>query len=131
MQIEGDDGWVELRRREDDEAFDVRVSVGDFAGQNPRIWIDANDQRRFLDDVRRVDKQRKGEARLSSMSPHEFELIVRVVDRAGHVSVEGLLARLRYSGNRHDRLLLKFSFALDPTMLPKLVGEAVDLRGAV
>ena len=107
MRIEGENGWLELLRRGDEEAFDVRSSVGDFAARNPRIWIGANDQLHFLGE--------------------EFELVARVVDALGHVSVEGLIGRRHYFDHRYDRLLLRFGFALDPTDLPRLVRDVASL----
>jgi|SRR5438552_11155797 len=130
MRIDGESGLVEILVRDDDEAFDVRCAVGDFAGRNPRIWIDANEQRRFLAALRDLERDRRGEARIAAMSPEEFELAVRIVDSLGHVSVDGMLGRLQYVGQRHDRLLVRFSFPLDPTSLPKLVRDVTDLVGA-
>src|SRR5262245_10568595 len=124
MRIDGENGWVEVVRREDEEAFDVRSSVGAFAGRNPRVWIDANDQRRFLGELRDLERNRRGEARVAAMSPDEFELVVRLVDSLGHVWVEGMIGRLQYFGQRSDRTVL--SFSLDPTSLPLLVREVVD-----
>ena len=105
----------------------MRSSVGDYAGRNPRIWIDANDQRRFLKELRRIKRDRRGEARVAAMSPDEFELIVRVVDSVGHFPVEDVIGRLQCFGHRYNRLLLRFSFTPDRTMLPKLVREKVEL----
>src|SRR5262245_5700587 len=114
MRINGENGWLEILVRDDEEAFDVQCAVGDFAGRNPRIWIDANEQRRFLGALRDLERDRRGEARMAAMSPEEFELAVRVIDSVGHVSVEGMIGRLQYFAHRYDRLLLKFSFTLDP-----------------
>ena len=130
MRIDGENGWIELIRREDEEAFAVQCSVGDFAGSNPRIWIDAYEQRRFLEALRALERDRQGEARVTAMSPEELELTVRVVDSLGHVSVAGMIGRIQYFGQSYDRLVLKFSFTLDPTSLPQLVRDVVELVGA-
>src|SRR5437867_13186394 len=130
MRIDGENGWVELDRREDEEAFAARCSVGDFSGCNPRIWIDANDQHRFVTELQDLERDRRGEARVAAMSPEEFELGVRVVDSAGHVVVEGLIGKLQYFGQRHARLLFRFAFVLDPTRLPSLVRDVLELMSA-
>lgn len=127
MRIDGEQGWLELLRRQDEEAFDVRSAAGDFAGRNPNIWIDANEQRRFLEELRHLERERRGTAQVAAMSPNEFELVIRVVDATGHISIEGLIGTLRPFGSRYHHLLFKFSFALDPTDLPKLVRETMDL----
>ena len=133
MRIEGDNSWIELVRREDDEEeFDVKCSVGEFSGRNGQIWIDANEQRLLLEALRSVERNRRGEASLKTMSPEEFELVVRVVDLAGHVFVEGLISKLHFSAHRHryNRLLLKFGFEVAPTFLPQVLWEADKLLAA-
>jgi len=127
MRIDGENGWVEILLRDDEEAFDVRCAVGDFAGRNPHIWIDANEQRAFLSALRDLERERRGEARIAAMSPEEFELSIRVVDLPGHVFVEGMIGRLQSFARRSERHAIKFSFTLDPTRLPKLVFDATTL----
>src|SRR5678815_2386622 len=78
MRIDGENGWLEILLRDDEEAFDVRCAVGDFAGRNPHIWIDANEQRAFLSALRDLERERRGEARIAAMSPEEFELSIQL-----------------------------------------------------
>src|SRR5689334_13562463 len=72
MRIAGENGWLEIAPGDDRETFDVRASVGDFSGRNPRVGIGADVQRRFLQDLAGVERLRRGEARLQSMSPDEL-----------------------------------------------------------
>jgi hypothetical protein len=64
------------------------------------------------------------------MSPDELEVVVRVVDAAGHVWLEGQIGRLRYAGKRYDRLRVKFAFEIDPSALPVLTADVARLFGA-
>ena len=130
MRIEDESGWVELRRKEGEEAFHVEASVGEFAGSNPNIFIAASELRQFGSNLRQLEHDRRGEARLKAMSPDEFELAVRVVDAAGHVTVNGLIGRLKYSENAHHDLRFMYSFELDPTGLPMLVRDVERLLAA-
>jgi len=130
MRIEGDNAWVEVVRREvSDEAFNVQCSVAGFAGRNGEIWIDANERQRFVEGLRSVERDRRGEASLRAMSPEEFELVVRVVDLAGHVVIEGFVGKLQFSAylHRYDQLLVKFGFSFDPTLLPQVLRDAEQL----
>src|SRR5262245_5608596 len=94
LRIQSENGWLELSHRDDKEAFDVQVSVGDFAGRNSAIWIDSNVQNKFLVELRSLEHDRRGEARLVAMSLDEFELVIRVADALGHAVVEGLVGKL-------------------------------------
>src|SRR4051794_14218298 len=102
IRIAGDNGWLEIAPGDDQETFDARASVGDFSGRNPRVGIGADVQQRFLQELRGVERDRRGEARLQSMSPDELEVVVRVVDAPGHVWLEGHIGRLLYTGRRYD-----------------------------
>jgi hypothetical protein len=133
MLIDGVDGLVEIVRRDlDGEAFDVRAVAGDFAGRNGRIHIAADSQRQFLHDLRVLERDRRGVARLTAMSPDEFEIAVQIVDSAGHAAVVGMIGRLAFAaaGHRYHRLVVNFEFGLDPTSLPRLVAEAMELVNA-
>jgi hypothetical protein len=127
VRIAGEYGWLEIAPGEDQETFDARASVGDFSGRNPRVGIGADVQRRFLHDLRGVERDRRGEARLQSMSPEDLEVVVRVVDAPGHVWLEGQIGRLRHTGKRYDRLLVKFAFEIDPSRLPVLMADVAGL----
>jgi len=48
MRVSGENGWLEIAPGDDQETFDVRASVGDFSGRNPRVGIGADAQQRFL-----------------------------------------------------------------------------------
>lgn len=83
------------------------------------VWIHRDDWDGFIDALDSLERTRSGEARLTAMSPGELDLVVRVLDRAGHVGVEGLVGE-----GGQDAWYVGFSvFAIDPTSLPALVRE--------
>jgi hypothetical protein len=131
MRIEGEGSFVEFHPIEAGEGeFDVRASVGDFSGRNPHVWIDAGVLRQFVDDLRVVERDRRGKAHLEAMSPNEFELTISVVDSAGHAAVSGSIGRIVYVGREHRTLVFKFNFSLDPASLPQLTRDAAQFVGA-
>ena len=96
---------------------------GPFAGRNDSVWIGRDEWARFLEDLRRLERARRAEARVESMSPGEFRLAVIVTGRAGDVAADGWVGR-RYAardGIAHDRV--SFSVELDPSALPLLVRQ--------
>ncbi len=83
------------------------------------VWIHRDDWDGFVDALESLERTRSGEARVTAMSPGELDLVVRVLDRAGHVGVEGLVGE-----EGRDAWQVRFStFAIDPTSLPALVRE--------
>jgi hypothetical protein len=82
--------------------------------------------RRFVAQMEMLERMRSGEATLSALSPEDFTLTVRVVDRAGHVvltvrlraGVQGILPSNEPLW--HEVVL---GFSLDPTTLPGIVDD--------
>ena len=114
---------------EGDLGVDVAASAvastvgGPFSGKNGSVWIGRDDWARFLEDLRAVERNRRGEAGIESMSPGEFSLLIIVTDRAGHLAAEGWIGR-RYAARQgvvHDRV--SFSIELDPASLALLVRQ--------
>jgi hypothetical protein len=55
-----------------------------------------------------------------------LRLIVRSIDRAGHMGVEG---ELGYRGVRGETQLSFSTMAFDPSLLPQLLSEARGIAG--
>ena len=106
----------------------VRVSTLGFGGTNEHVWIAADDFHRFIEAVRVLERDRRGRAQLGSMSPEDFELSIRVRDRAGHVTASGWVGRASYSSTRElIAARVGYSFDIDPTHLPGIVAELESL----
>ena len=105
------------------------MAAGRFAGatepDEPIVQIERSTLRQFLDDLRTLERDRRGEARLTSA---QLTLSVRVFDRAGHVSITAELTDYHRYG---DRVSIKdhvsIIFELDPTTLPKLISDFEEL----
>jgi hypothetical protein len=120
---------------EGDFGVDVAASAaattvgGPFSGSNSTVWIGRDEWARFLEDLRALERNRRGEACIESMSPGEFRLLIIVTDRAGHPAAEGWVGR-RYAareGVAHDRV--SFSIELDPAALSLLVSQFESIAG--
>ncbi len=126
MKIEGSNGWLELSRRQEG-GFTVSASTGDFAGSNPEVWFHPDEFERFRVELEDLERSRKGEARLVTMSPGELDLVIRIVDSLGHVAVEGVVGRHVYAEHEYYKLECRFGFPIDPTTLPGLLRDVRDL----
>ena len=69
-----------------------------------------------------LEQARTGEAVLKSVSPGELELVVRAVDRKGHMAVEGVVG-YHYLGETGTRYwhAAHFGFEFDPSQLQEAV----------
>ena len=98
----------------------VRVEAEDFAGLSDQVWIEKAVLDQFVEEVRELERTRNGEATLESMSPGEFVLRLRSVDRAGHLAVNGQLKRVTYGVEVHEQRL-HFGFDVDSAAVGALV----------
>lgn len=71
-----------------DAYLSIRVSAAGFTGHND-LWVMAAAFRGFCLSLLELEKNRRGEAVLESISPKELRLVVRSVDSRGHMLIEG------------------------------------------
>jgi hypothetical protein len=96
----------------------LRLTCEGFAGTGSS-WIAHDVWHRFLQQLKRLDDRRDGEAVVESISPDELRLRIRVTDRAGHVAVDGQVRTRSLRDLRWQFSEIQF----DPTLLPPLLGE--------
>ena len=87
--------FVEIERIDSDvDAYDiplaVRVRFGAFAAA-VEAWVERAEWLGFVHDLVLLEEHRQGEAMLASMSPGNLTLVVRSLDSAGHMGVEGVV----------------------------------------
>lgn len=102
----------------------VRVSSIGFEGEYDEVWIEARIATAFIDQLTALERDRRGSATMTSMSPGDFSLQVRIVDSAGHATASGFLGRCctYYRGPVEARV--GFDLDLEPDRLPYLLREA-------
>jgi hypothetical protein len=115
---------------EGDLGVTVTVSGPAFAGRNDTVWIGRDEWAGFLEDLRELDRTRRGEALVRAMSPEEFQLAVFAADRAGHLAAEGWVGREYMARNGVVRDRVTASLEIDPSDLPALVRQFAALAFA-
>jgi hypothetical protein len=101
----------------------VRVRLREFSGAAD-AWILREAWTDFLNQLRRLERDRAGEAILQSISPDELRVRIFAVDRAGHMAVEGELTSYYSAAHQPSSTTLKFgAIEIDPTALPAFVRE--------
>lgn len=135
MLIQGE-GWnagtLRIERMERDDLPhlpSVRVAVtlsGEgFQGSYDSVWLEDDEVRRFLAELEAFERTRQGPVHLSAMSPDEFELTVKAVDRVGHFRIEASLQRLVAMTNGLVPFTVAVALEPDPGSLPRMM---CDLR---
>lgn len=76
--------------------------------------------RRFVDEMRTLERDRRGKAQLIGT---ELHLSFTVVDHAGHVHLDAALSQIQAAGEFH----VAAAFAVDPTTLPRILSDFEDL----
>jgi hypothetical protein len=98
----------------------IELKTEEIAGKFDRsIWVSEVDVQDFIQQLEALDKSRNGQAKLSSMSPNEFNLIIKNLDSLGHLLV--CLSLERESSVILDQKdVLKVCFEIDPTSIPSI-----------
>ncbi|MFL5897824.1 MAG: hypothetical protein ACJ76D_05115 [Solirubrobacterales bacterium] len=79
--------------------------------------------RSFLLAFREFERTRQGAAELKGIMPEEFRARFFSTDRAGHLAVEGHVARWRYLGSEPRELRLVYHVAIEPSSLSSALAE--------
>ena len=93
---------------------------------NNYIWLSNDDIEKFLAELDELDKSRKGQAILESMSPGEMTLVFKPIDNLGHLSV-GLQFIKEDRINNDYSFDIKVEFQIDPTSLNTVKNETIRL----
>ena len=109
--------------------LNVTICSSGFRGSGS-TWVDSTRLAAFLDELRVLDRQRRGVAELESISPGEFQLRIQSVDRKGHLAVGGRLVQRVHGGDAgpHQHLV-EFGFEFDPSILPHVLAGFKEIAG--
>jgi len=107
--------------------FGVVVKRADFQASEVDLFLEGEEFDGFLKDLRLVERDRKGDATLSTEDPRQFQLKVAVIDKAGHVTISGRLAS--YEG-AEGKAVLEFAFPFDPSALAGVLQDFERLDAA-
>lgn len=99
----------------------VTVKIKEFQGSYSGVWLEVPEMKKFLEELKALDKSRKGSAKISSTSPEEFILEIRSSDNLGHIEIETQLHRLQWSGPTYWPILLKGGFEVEPEAISELI----------
>lgn len=93
MEIESNDGksyliieYVDCEiERYPSVCVAITVQDRDFKGFNNDVWIELDLLKDFINNLKTLEKTRRGSASMNSMSPEEFQLKIETYDLSGHM----------------------------------------------
>jgi hypothetical protein len=106
-----------------DARLTIRVSSSGFGGHHA-CWVQAQVLHAFCRALLDLERSRRGNAILRSLSPNELELVVRSADSCGHMLIEGSLGFRVQRAHTRAWHAVQFGFEFEPSQLLKAV--AVD-----
>lgn len=129
MRFDSQDDFVEIELATQETAdlpsqgdayLTVRVSSRGFTGHND-LWVLAAALRSFCQSLVALERDRRGEAVLDSVSPDELRIVVRSIDSRGHMAVEGSTGYRVQRDNSRPWHSVTFGFEFDPSQLLRAV----------
>ncbi|HEY2295327.1 MAG TPA: hypothetical protein VGM86_31885 [Thermoanaerobaculia bacterium] len=119
--------WPRDRNPDGSVKLSVRAAGYGFSGRNPSVWISRSDLAAFLRDLRELDRTRRGEARLESMSPGVLSMKISVIDGVGHTRADLTVSRWCFA-RQSEHPELSFGFEFDPSDLPGILKAFSSLQ---
>jgi len=133
VRIQGDVGQLLLIERStlgdtgtaSDEGLllNITVNVGGY-GAADQAWVEVADWRRFLTELRALERLRQGDATLVGARPGDLSVTFRAADRVGHMAVSGFVAWDTPDGFVQR---LEFGFGFDAWMLQTVIPELAEI----
>lgn len=103
------------------ETENIRAKIVNFT------WISEEEIDNFLVELDRLDRERKGLAELNSLSPGEFSLIFKAIDKLGHIAVSLNFSEQDKTANDYS-YNLGIEFQTDPTILQQVIADIKRLK---
>jgi hypothetical protein len=101
-----------------DALIGIVVSSNGYSGKN-QVWVAKQELELFSAVIIKLEKNRKGEAVINSMSPGELSLRVYSYDSVGHMAIEGITGH-PVIGSVTCKHSVQFGFTIEPEQLVKL-----------
>jgi hypothetical protein len=129
MELQGSDGqFLSIERAgfegsqipdDEDLLLNVTVKVHGYSATD-QAWVPDEFWRKFLAELRTLERTRHGQAALEAANPRDLSLIFNTTDHAGHMAVSGFMGWEIPDGFYQK---MEFGFAFDPGMLQTLICE--------
>ena len=103
-----------------DGYISIRLCSNGYSGHND-LWVSSESLGRFCCNLIDLEKKRKGETLLESISPGELYLQIFSIDSFGHMGVRGKTGFAVINGTDLFPHSVSFGFEFEPSQLVKAV----------
>lgn len=105
----------------------VEIRLHGLSGRYEQVWFDGSDLETFAGQLRQIERERDGAAKLVAMSPDEFELKVEPFNSTGQCRAVVRLCVTKYVADQLAPALLSGAFEIDSEFVARLCGEVGEL----
>ena len=108
----------------------VAVSDEGFCEARSYTWVTVKDYTNFITALRECEQTRRGRAVLSSMSPHELELVIENSDNLGHFYLQYRLEWTSSHWGTYREKMVIGGFDISSEFFAQIVADFAELLPA-
>jgi hypothetical protein len=101
----------------------ITVQDGDFRGYNKDVWIELDLLKNYIENLKILDKTRRGAASMNSMSPEEFQIKIETYDLSGHMILNYKISQYAHRMPNTNIISLTGAFELDVSLFTNIISE--------
>lgn len=105
----------------------ITVQDGDFKGYNKDVWIELDLLKDFIDNLKILEKTRRGSASMNSMSPEEFQIKIETYDLSGHMILNYKISQYAHLMPKTNIISLTGGFELDVSFFINIISDFTHL----
>lgn len=105
----------------------ITVQDREFRGYNKDVWFELDLLKEFIDNLKILEKTRKGSVSVNSMSPEEFEIKIETYDLSGHMILNYKISQYAHLVPETKVISLTGGFELDVSFFISIISDFAHL----
>ncbi len=130
------DEWISIKtidyETEVHACIQIEVSVKSAItlhfGREESIWFSYGDIEAFIEELKKLDETRKGNATLDSHTPEGFKLAISNKDELGHLLLAARFIKQQTDYNTDSTYDITIRYEIDPSSINSII---TDLKGLI
>lgn len=105
----------------------ITIQNRDFKGYKKDVWIELDLLKEFIENLKILEKTRRGSASMDSMSPEEFQIKIETYDLSGHMILNYNISQYSSWVPKINRISLTGGFELDVSLFINIIYDFIHL----